>query len=160
MSQDMPFEFCWGTFCRRILVDDSTKQASLIDIITAIKYGINFDNKQVPDSLPVGLGSIGIVAFFRRKKLQVAISEPISVKCLLPNIIKEIPQFDLNLEMTSDQDSGFLVINLDNLVLFPKFEEGLSSRVLKVIFSLNDLELACIELPIEITMSTEPMEPK
>lgn len=151
MDNNLPIKFSWGVFCRRVIIDKETGEASIIDIIPALKleqiFPIKVDNDKPNVFLP--LGQIYATTLFERLDLpENEINEHLSIEFLQSG--QESIFIEANVLIKTMQFSAFINLNLGNLPLVVSPLLGVFDYTFEIIYRIKDQELGRIILPVKV----------
>jgi hypothetical protein len=151
MNNKLPIKFSWGVFCRRVITDKETGEASIIDIIPALKleqvFPIKVDNDNPRILLP--LGQIYATTLFERSDLsENEINQHLNIEFL--QLGQESILIEANILMRSTEFSTFINLNLGDLPLAVSPVLGVSDYTFEIIYRVNDQELGKVILPVKV----------
>lgn len=154
MDNNLPIKFSWGTFCRRAVIDEQTKEISAIDITPALRVElVQFQLDANNARIPISLGRIYAIALFERvDNSNNEINESINIEVVQTGF-NSLP-IEGKITIKSTESSEFVNLNLENLVLNISSEKSSNNYSFEVIYKLHNQELGKIVLPVKVELKS------
>jgi len=149
MDNNLQIKFCWGTFCRRVIIDKDTGEVSIIDIIPALNVEQIFPTKPDNDNqkLIASLGKIYVAALFEKVDLpNTEINENLNIELLQTGLSPVSIQ--TNILIKSTESSTFINLNLGDLLFTTSSD--ISEYNFEVIYRLKEQELGRVVMPVRV----------
>jgi hypothetical protein len=150
----MPIKFKWGVFCRRAIVDRESGEASLIDILPAIKTDISFDSAESKsEKITASLGRMFVASLFEKELPFEHLDVSLSLEGSFPGI--QLEPIDLPFVIEKESNASFFILSLENPALVLPKAEGVSNHICFFSYKVKGNELGRVELPVTVTITAQ-----